>query len=291
MCRTAPLFTTSVRAPFDLGAEKIVFEHPLCGKMVSASKAARQAKRAADGGDKKKTPASRVSSKAASKAGSGASSVAGDDTPPLLDGDGNPVPDDEETNATSDAKLPDVKKLALQEDKHGLSDRVTTGVLASLAASRDVKITSVSLVFHGKVLITDTTLELSYSRRYGLLGENGCGKSTLLKAIAKREYPIPPHVDIYLLNEGAAPSDLGALEWVVKEAENELERLDRVAEEILEKEGPDSPILEDLYEVSPDLRSTVRLRPGSDGVAADGNDGSFHLSNPRLSHSHWAWLQ
>ncbi|KAI9818385.1 MAG: ABC transporter ATP-binding protein arb1 [Pycnora praestabilis] len=215
--------------------------------MVSASKAARQAKKAEAGTEKKKTPASRVTSKGGSKSGSGASSVNGDETPPLLDGDGNTLPDDEQP-ATTDEKLPNVEKLELQEDKNGMSDRVTTGVLASLAASRDVKINSASLVFHGKVLITDTTIELNYSRRYGLLGENGCGKSTLLKAIARREYPIPEHVDIYLLNSGAPPSELGALEWVVKEAENEMDRMDKLAEEILEKDGPESPILEDLYD-------------------------------------------
>ena len=216
--------------------------------MVSASKAARQAKRAEDGKEKKKTVTSKLSSKAASQNGSSASSVNGDETPPLLDGDGNALPDDEQPATTKD-KMKDVKKLTEQMDKHGLSDRVTTGVLASLAASRDVKINSASLVFHGKVLITDTTLELNYGRRYGLLGENGCGKSTLLKAIDKREYPIPQQVDIYLLNEGAPPSELGALEWVVREAEHEMERLDKLAEEILEKNGPEDPILEDLYEV------------------------------------------
>lgn len=215
--------------------------------MVSASKAARQAKRAAEGGgEKKKTAASKLSSKANSKSASQASSVNGDETPPALDADGN-----EEQPATSAKKMGDVKKLASQVDKFGLSDRVTTGVLASLPASRDVKINSTSLVFHGKVLITDTTLELNYGRRYGLLGENGCGKSTLLKSIDMREFPIPEHVDIYLLNEGAPPSELGALEWVVTEAENEMERLDKLAEDILEKDGPESPILEDLYEVSP----------------------------------------
>lgn len=222
--------------------------------MVSASKAARQAKRAETGTEKKKTVASKVSSKAASNTASSASSVNGDETPPLLDGDGNALPDDEQP-ATTVEKMSSVKKLTEQLDKHGLSDRVTTGVLASLAASRDVKINSASLVFHGKVLITDTTLELNYGRRYGLLGENGCGKSTLLKAIDKREYPIPEHIDIYLLNEGAPPSDLGALEWVVREAENEMDRLDKLAEEILEKDGPESPILEDLYEVRHFTRS------------------------------------
>jgi len=202
--------------------------------MVSASKAAREAKRAAAGKDKK-TPASKVASKNASKA----NSENGDE--PLLDGDGNALPGE---NGISDK----VAKMALQEDKDGISDRVTTGVLASLAASRDVKITSASLVFHGKVLFNDTTIEVNYGRRYGLLGENGCGKSTLLKAISKREFPFPEHIDIYLLNEGAEPSDTGALQWVVNQAENEMKRLEALAEEILEAEGPDSPKLEDLYE-------------------------------------------
>jgi ATP-binding cassette subfamily F protein 2 len=207
--------------------------------MVSASKAARQAKKEATG-KTPKTAASKVASKANSQAVSKASSVNGDDYNSDEDG----------ATAAFQAK---VAKLALQEDKDGLSDRVTTGVLSSLEASRDVKITSASLVFHGKVLFNDTQLEVTYGRRYGLLGENGCGKSTLLKAIAKREFPFPEHVDIYLLNEGAAPSELGALEWVVKEAENEMARLETVAEEILEREGPDSPVLMDMYDVSSDF--------------------------------------
>jgi ATP-binding cassette, subfamily F, member 2 len=122
-------------------------------------------------------------------------------------------------------------------------------VLASQGASRDVKITSASLVFHGRVLFNDSTIEINFGRRYGLLGENGCGKSTMLKAIDKREFPFPEHVDIYLLNEGAPPSNDGALEWVVKEAENEMARLDKLAEDILERDGPENPVLEELYEV------------------------------------------
>lgn len=198
----------------------------------SASKEKRLAKKAAEGKlDKKAGKASKKSQQE-----------------PELDAHGNPVKNTDGP-ATTDDKLDEVKRLAEQMDQHGISDRVTTGVLSSTEQSKDVKITSTSLVFHGRVLITDSTLELSYGRRYGLLGENGCGKSTLLKAIAAREYPIPNHVDIYLLNEGAPPSELGALEWVVKEAENEMDRLDKLAEKLLEDEGPESPVLIDLYDV------------------------------------------
>ena len=218
--------------------------------MVSASKAAREAKRAAD--PKKKTAASKLASKNASTA----SSVNGDETPPLQDGDEvDPVPDKK--------VLSKLEKLKLQEDKDGISDRVTTGVLASLEASRDVKMTSCSLVFHGKVLFNDTTIEITYGRRYGLLGENGCGKSTLLKSISKREFPIPEHIDIYLLNEGAEPSDTGALQWVVNAAEQEMARLEKLSETILEDEGPDSPKLEVIYDKMDGMDpSTFHTRAG-----------------------------
>jgi ATP-binding cassette subfamily F protein 2 len=201
----------------------------------SKSKEARLAKQAA-----KKKPSSNLVSEANSGAPSKASSLNGDDGTT-----GDTMIDADEV--AIDEK---VARLKLQEDAHGISDRVTTGVLASLEASRDVKITSTSLVFHGRVLITDSTLEVNYGRRYGLLGENGCGKSTLLKAIDKREFPFPEHLDIYLLNEGAPPSELGALEWVVKEAEKEVDRLEKLAEDLSEREGPDSNVVMDIYDVS-----------------------------------------
>ncbi len=138
--------------------------------MVSASKAAREAKRVAEGKPAKKTVASRAKKEDAD--------ASGESTPGTM-------------TPTESKRAVEIKRLEEQMDKHGLSDRVTTGVLSSLKASRDVKLSSVSLVFHGRVLIQDTTMELTYGRRYGLLGENGCGKSTFLKSIANREYPIP----------------------------------------------------------------------------------------------------
>ena len=154
--------------------------------------------------------------------------------------------DEEEDEATIAAK--EIAKLKLQQDKDGLSDRVVTGVLDSLATSRDIKLSSVSLLFHGKVLIQDSGLEFNYGRHYGLLGENGCGKSTFLKAIATREYPIPENIDIYLLDEPAEPSELSALDYVVTEAQNELQRIEELVEHIIVEDGPESDLLEPLYE-------------------------------------------
>jgi ATP-binding cassette subfamily F protein 2 len=87
-----------------------------------------------------------------------------------------------------------LSKLSVDDD--GLLAHVArtcTGVLASLESSRDIRIDNFSLSSFGKVLISETTVELNFGRRYGLLGENGCGKSTFLKAIAAREVPIPEH--------------------------------------------------------------------------------------------------
>lgn len=123
----------------------------------------------------------------------------------------------------------------------------------SLETSRDIKLSSVSLLFHGKVLIQDSTLELNYGRRYGLLGANGCGKSTLLRSLAAREFPVPAHLDVYLLNEPAGPTEFSALEYVVREAEADLKRLEDMVEQIIVDEGPEAPQLDGLYERIDDL--------------------------------------
>ncbi|KAI7258591.1 hypothetical protein KC335_g12175, partial [Hortaea werneckii] len=84
--------------------------------MPSASKLAREAKKAEAGKGKK-----------ASKK----------EESPLLDADGNPLPESDQPATKMTEK---VKQLTVQEDKHGISDRVTTGVLASQESNRDVKI-------------------------------------------------------------------------------------------------------------------------------------------------------
>lgn len=75
-------------------------------------------------------------------------------------------------------------------------DRTATGVYTSQERSRDIKIESYSLNYHGRVLIDNATIELNFGRRYGLVGANGSGKSTFLRSLAERDIEIPPHIDV-----------------------------------------------------------------------------------------------
>jgi ATP-binding cassette subfamily F protein 2 len=127
-------------------------------------------------------------------------------------------------------------------------NRSAVGSLSSRDDSRDLKIENITLTFHGREILSDTTLELNYGNKYGLIGVNGSGKSTILECIAARELPIPKALDIYHLSEEVQPSSMSALEIVVEEVEKELRRLESEAERTLADEGPDSLYLMDLYE-------------------------------------------
>lgn len=79
------------------------------------------------------------------------------------------------------------------------TDRTATGVYTSQERSRDIKIDSFSLNFHGRVLIDNASIELNFGRRYGLIGANGSGKSTFLESLASRDIEIPDHIDVRIL--------------------------------------------------------------------------------------------
>ena len=107
--------------------------------------------------------------------------------------------------------------------------RSSVGIMTALPDSRDIKIEQVTLLFHGHEILQDATLEFNYGRRYGLLGPNGCGKTTLLTALGKRELPIQEHIDIYFMDREIPPSDMSALEAVMK-VDAEKERLEAEAD-------------------------------------------------------------
>eukprot|EP00051_Salpingoeca_urceolata_P013702 m.173259 g.173259 ORF g.173259 m.173259 type:complete len:583 (-) comp17867_c1_seq3:368-2116(-) len=129
-----------------------------------------------------------------------------------------------------------------------VSPRSATGESSMTPMSMDIKFINFSLSYYGEVYIQDTELELNYGRRYGLIGRNGSGKTTFLRALAARDISIPDHIDIYLLDEEAQPSEMTALEAVIDFVKREVARLELEEQRLLEEEGPDSLVLMSLYE-------------------------------------------
>ncbi|KAK0080712.1 hypothetical protein PV325_013470 [Microctonus aethiopoides] len=131
--------------------------------------------------------------------------------------------------------------------------RSCTGSLASHPRSRDIKISTFSITFHGCELLQDTMLELNCGRRYGLLGLNGSGKSTLLSVVGNREVPIPDQIDIFHLTREMPASSKTALECVM-EVDEERVRLEKLAEELIDCPEEDAQEqLMDVYERLDDM--------------------------------------
>ncbi|KAJ4914450.1 ABC transporter F family member 1 [Raphanus sativus] len=140
-----------------------------------------------------------------------------------------------------------VDSLSSGVDALQISDRTCTGILCSHPQSRDIRIESLSVTFHGYDLIVDSMLELNYGRRYGLLGLNGCGKSTLLTAIGLRELPIPDHMDIYHLSHEIEATDMTSLEAVMSCDEERL-KLEKEIETLVEQDDGGGERLDTIYE-------------------------------------------
>lgn len=118
-----------------------------------------------------------------------------------------------------------------------LETAVITGNLASQPNSRDLKLSEFSISTWGKNLIHDTTFELNFGQKYGLIGQNGSGKSTLLAAIAAREnLPIPDSIDMWFLDSEAPPSEMTAVEAVIEKVVKEHQRLEELTLKLLEED-------------------------------------------------------
>lgn len=81
--------------------------------------------------------------------------------------------------------------------------------------SKDIKVDGIDVSISGKRILTDTSLTLAYSRRYGLVGQNGIGKSTLLRALSRREIAIPTHISILHVEQEIMGDDTPALQAVL----------------------------------------------------------------------------
>uniref|UniRef100_A0A183BZA3 ABC transporter domain-containing protein n=1 Tax=Globodera pallida TaxID=36090 RepID=A0A183BZA3_GLOPA len=131
--------------------------------------------------------------------------------------------------------------------------RAVAGVLTSQPRSIHVKIEQLTITFHGRELLTDTTLEINMGRRYGLIGLNGTGKSSIMQAIFLREMPIPDQIDMFLVSREIAAIDDSALKAVIN-VDTERILLERQAEELAVYGDEDSQAkLLDIYDRLEDM--------------------------------------
>lgn len=151
-----------------------------------------------------------------------------------------------------------MKKLAIA------TERNASGVMTSDAQSRDIHIDSFTMSFHGRLLVDGATITLNYGQRYGLLGENGSGKTTFLDALANRDVEIPQHVDIYIVRGEAEPSEINALDFIIKSAREKVARLEKEIEEMSVADEVDEVGLELKYEELEELDpSTFEAKAGA----------------------------
>jgi ATP-binding cassette, subfamily F, member 2 len=132
------------------------------------------------------------------------------------------IPGDPTTNDLVDEATALLHNVELENAKA----RSVAGVLTSQPNSINLKVEQLTVTFHGRELVTDTTLELNMGRRYGLIGQNGSGewlgvnleypltviptisgKSSILQAIYYRELPIPDHIDMFLVSREMPATD------------------------------------------------------------------------------------
>jgi ATP-binding cassette subfamily F protein 2 len=165
--------------------------------------------------------------------------------------------DDDENGDGEGKAQPDTAAVAAsdaEKEADGMFVRKTdhltaTGILLSHARSKDIQIDKFSVAAYGQQLVSDTSLNLMYGRKYGLVGSNGCGKSTLLRCLAHREVPIQSTVDLYLLEREYDPTDLTAVEAVVEIVKTEKDNLEAEMEELLSTvEGAESERMDFVQE-------------------------------------------
>lgn len=89
------------------------------------------------------------------------------------------------------------------------------GAEASSISAIDIMASGVTITAPSRQLLMNAEVRLVGGRRYGLLGPNGRGKSTLLKYIAARKLPIPPNVDVLLVEQEVAASEESVVNQVL----------------------------------------------------------------------------
>ncbi|KAL9053505.1 MAG: hypothetical protein Q9162_004743 [Coniocarpon cinnabarinum] len=138
----------------------------------------------------------------------------------------------------------------------------------SASKSKDIKVDNIDVSISGKRILSDTSLTLSYGRRYGLVGQNGIGKSTLLRALSRREVAIPTHISILHVEQEIHGDDTSALQAVLDAdvwRKHLLKEQDKITAELTELESQRAS----MADTSGDAAKLDKQREGLDTTLSD----------------------
>jgi ATP-binding cassette subfamily F protein 3 len=162
-----------------------------------------------------------------------------------------------------DAKLKQkLEKRAQKETSSGSGTRdspVLSGPTTSQSANKqldraeasggltyDLKIENIDIAYGHKTLLTGADLNLTFGRRYGLVGRNGSGKTTLLRSIASRELRFPSHLSVLHVEQEVEGGEGSALQSVL-ECDREREELMRLVKSAGAASSSSEKSLHELY--------------------------------------------
>ncbi|MEN2499263.1 MAG: ATP-binding cassette sub- F member 1 [Marteilia pararefringens] len=90
-------------------------------------------------------------------------------------------------------------------------------------SDRNVSVKNFSITTSaGIVLFKDVDLNLTYGRRYGLVGPNGKGKTTLLRHIGLRQFQIPSILDVLYCEQEVFCDETPAVQMVLNADKNHV---------------------------------------------------------------------
>lgn len=103
-----------------------------------------------------------------------------------------------------------------------------------------MKLDDFSISAAGKPLFVNASLNITFGRRYGLVGPNGHGKTTLLRHIAdKKAMGLPLSLDVLLCEQEVVADDTPAVQAVMK-ADKKISLLEEELKELEEKDDDDA---------------------------------------------------
>jgi hypothetical protein len=68
-----------------------------------------------------------------------------------------------------------------------------------------------------------------------------------MSTLGAREVPLPDHVDVYSLSGEVEAGDRTALQAILDEVDSKVNTLEALSEHLLDEDGPESEVLQEVY--------------------------------------------